>query len=372
MGMPVTPVWAQEDYAFYNDGTEDVATIIGSAGTQQTLNVDTVYHCRLAIGDTNGTNQPSQDLTIRWQFNHAGGGWTTVTGSTVIQFVDNANLTDGGSTTNRQPTGTGAFNTGRVYESSNESAVVYTLPTDESTSHTEVVLHFQIDSAVASNGDEILIRATHGDGTAFTNYTNADIDVSAPLTQSVGGSITATGGPKKETRVSYTGSITGAGAQTRETAVSLSGASTAAGALSSAIIKLQTVTGSITATGAITAKSIGKLVSGTSTATGNLIRSVNYTLQGTISAAGNLAKQAAKKLAGSIAGTGALATTKVILQSVSGTITATGSLIKRTGKLLTGAITSAASLATLFIPGAGGGGSTTYQKTTITPITIGL
>jgi hypothetical protein len=68
MGMPTVPVWTQEDYAFYNDGTESGATIIGSAGAQQNLNVDTVYHCRLLIADTAGAanNTPDPTLTCRW------------------------------------------------------------------------------------------------------------------------------------------------------------------------------------------------------------------------------------------------------------------------------------------------------------------
>lgn len=176
MGAPIDPIWEQEDYAFYTDGSETGAVIIGSAGSQQTLDVDTAYHCRLAVGDTNGTNK-SNPLTIQWQYNLNGGGWTLITGTTPIQFVDNANLTDGEVTTNRQPVGSGTFNAGRVYESADTTTVVYTPPLTEVPTHTEVLLHLLIDAAQVSDADEILVRATHGNGVAFTTYINADIDV---------------------------------------------------------------------------------------------------------------------------------------------------------------------------------------------------
>ena len=185
MGAPVDPIWEQEDYAFYTDGTETDAVIIGTTGSQQTLEVDTAYHCRLAIGDTNGTNK-TNPLAIKWQYNLAGGGWVDVTTTTPIQFVDNANLADGGPTTNRDPVGTGTFNVGLIYESAS-TATIYTPPLTEVPTHTEVLLHFLIDSAQVTNGQEILVRCVHSDGTSFTTYVDADINVNeaAGATQTI-------------------------------------------------------------------------------------------------------------------------------------------------------------------------------------------
>jgi len=178
MGKTVNPVWQQQDYAFYSDGTESGATIIGSAGTQQSIDVDVAFHCRLAIAETAGaTTSPS--LTLSWQYNLAGGGWNTITGTTPIQFIDNANLTDGGATTNRQPTGTGTFVAGRIYETANTGATCYT---SSGSDHTEALAHLFIDSAQVSNGQEILIRCVEGGGTLFGGaYTDADINVVAPI-----------------------------------------------------------------------------------------------------------------------------------------------------------------------------------------------
>ena len=176
MGKPVQPVWNQQDYAFYqSDGT----TIIGTAGTQQTLTTDTTYYVRLAIGDTNNTNQ-AVDLTINWQYNLAAGGWNEITDTSPVQHA-NGSLTDGASITSSTLTAIGTFNNGRVYESESTATVVYTTPADETDTYTEVMLGFTIDSAQVSDGQEVLIRATFGDGTAFDVYTDADIDIDEPL-----------------------------------------------------------------------------------------------------------------------------------------------------------------------------------------------
>jgi len=180
MGMPVPPIWTQEDYAFYADGTESGSVIVGSAGAQQSLDVDTIYFCRLAVSDTAGAeNSGPATLTCRWQFNLAGGGWTDVGAATALQFANSSNVAHDDTTSNRQPTGTGTFNAGRVYEQLDDAQVVYTVPDDASTTHTEVLLVFQIDSAQVTDGQEILVRCVEGDGTVFGGtYVDADIDVS--------------------------------------------------------------------------------------------------------------------------------------------------------------------------------------------------
>lgn len=174
MAKTVNPSWEQAAYAFYEDGTEAGATLIGGADAQQTLTTGTAYHCRIAVNETAGaTGSPA--LTLRWQYNLAAGGWTDVSGTSPLQFVDNGNLTDGGTTTNRDPVGTGTFVAGRIYETLNDGATFYT---SSGSDHSEAVLHFQIDAAQVTDGQEILVRVVEGDGTALDTYTvNADIDV---------------------------------------------------------------------------------------------------------------------------------------------------------------------------------------------------
>lgn len=141
------------------------------------------YHCRLAINETNGASEEPL-LTLLWQYSKNGDDWTTITGSTPVQFVDNANLTDGGATTNRDPTGTGTFVAGRIYESANTTATCYT---SNGNDHTEALLHFQIDAAQVGVGDELLVRVIEGNGTIFGGtYTNADINVSSGATTNQG------------------------------------------------------------------------------------------------------------------------------------------------------------------------------------------
>lgn len=176
MAKTVNPVWAQQDYAFYSDGTESGSTIVGTAGSQQSLDVDTIYFCRLAIAETAGATE-SPILDVRWQYNLAAGGWTDVGTTTPLQFAASSNVTDGGTTSDRIG-GTGTFNAGRIYESANNTATVYTSSGND---HTEVLLVFTIDSAQVSNGQEILVRCVRGDGTVLDSYVDADIDVVAPV-----------------------------------------------------------------------------------------------------------------------------------------------------------------------------------------------
>lgn len=178
MGMPVEPIWEAEQYAFYNDGTESGSTIVGTVNTQQTLDTDTIYFCRISINDTApGTdNADVPSLTVKWQFNNAGGGWTDVGTTTAVQFAASGNVTDGGTTSNRDPSNTGTFNAGRIYESAANATTVITA--NGSTQSTEVLLVFQIDSAQVSDNAEVLIRCTEGDGTLLAGTAvEADIDV---------------------------------------------------------------------------------------------------------------------------------------------------------------------------------------------------
>lgn len=306
MGKPVNPVWAQEDYAFYqSDGT----TLVG-AGSQQNLDVDTIYYVRLAIGDTNGTNQSAQDLTIQMQYLHTQGGntWTqfgTSDGSgTPVDFA-NGSLTDGASTSNSgDVTGTGTFNAGRVYESSNTTAVVYTLPTNETTSHTEIVVGFSLASAAVANGDEVLIRATFGDGTAFTTYTNADINVVEATTYPGTASFTGAG----------TVSATGDAILTYGGTASFTGS----GTLSATGQHIQTYAGTASFAGAGTFSGVGAYIPGATVYPGT----ASFGGAGSVSGVGSLVYSSTA----SFTGAGTLVSTPSTIRSASSSFSGSGSL----------------------------------------------
>lgn len=173
MGMPILPTWTQDHYQFYQS---DGSTTVGSADTQQSLDVDTTYYVAVTISDT--TANDIYNLTVQWQYNLAGAGWTAVGTTTAVKYA-NGSLTDGDTTQNSSTiAGLGTFRGSRVYESENDTAVIWSTPGDETDNHGEAWLGFTIDSAQVSNGQEILLRCVEGNDTVFTGtYTNADIDV---------------------------------------------------------------------------------------------------------------------------------------------------------------------------------------------------
>ena len=176
MTKTVNPIWQQQDYAFYeDDGTESASTLIGSAGASQSLDVDTIYFCRLAIAETAGATE-SPALNVEWQYNLAGGGWVAMSTTVgAVRFANSSNIATLDITTNRDPTGTGTFNAGRCYEEQNTGTTAYT---SSGSDHTELLAVFTIVSSLVSNGQTIEIRCVEGNGTVFDGtYTNATATV---------------------------------------------------------------------------------------------------------------------------------------------------------------------------------------------------
>jgi hypothetical protein len=181
MGMPVEPVWEQEAFAFYQDGTESGSTLIGSANAQQTLTVNTIYQLRVVVADTQPGTATASDptLEVRWQYNHASGGWFHISDTTPLQFANSGNTTDGGATSNRTDvSGTGTFTAGNIFES--HDGATAQLTANGSTQHTELLLIFQIDGTQVTHGDEILVRIVEDGGALLTYDQTPDIDVNKP------------------------------------------------------------------------------------------------------------------------------------------------------------------------------------------------
>jgi hypothetical protein len=165
----------QDSYAFYEDGTESGSSQVGSTNTQTTLEIDTNYQCRLLIQESGGASGSIN--TPEFEFNHAGGGWTNVTGSSSpVQAVDSANLTGGGDTTQRLGGGTFVTPNGWVSEDGTMPSLSFGAGEE-----CEGLLSFQILGAAVSHGDEILLRMFNAD-----SYTReADIDVNKSTTRRV-------------------------------------------------------------------------------------------------------------------------------------------------------------------------------------------
>jgi hypothetical protein len=143
--------FAQTAYAFYEDGTESGAVIIGTQNTQQDIDVDTTFHVRVRIQEQ---DQAADILeTITWEYNLAGAGVQPVTTtSAVLKAVDG--LMTPGDATERLTGGTGTFigTNGWATEDGTVSDVGYQLGF-----YCESVLSCQIVGADVSNGQELIV-----------------------------------------------------------------------------------------------------------------------------------------------------------------------------------------------------------------------
>ena len=130
--------------------------------------------------------------------------------------------------------------------------------------------------------------------------------------------------------------------QTKATAKAFGGSSTFTGALTLARVVLMSLTGSVTATGNLL-RQTNKALAGSTTGSGALTKAASKPLSGSATATGTLRKLVAKVLAGSSTFTGALALSRVVLLAISGSITATGNLVRQTNKGLGGTVTASRS-----------------------------
>jgi hypothetical protein len=167
MGMPGS--FDQTEYAFYEDGTESGATIVGIIGAEQSLDVDTTYQCRVQMDETSGTGDDFELPNFQYEVDQSTNWIDIDTGSSVIKAVTPSTPANGDDTTNR-------FSTTVISPNSwvTTDGDVPTLAYAGSDS-CQALLIFQIVGADVSNGQEIRIRL---DGTPGPTWTKeADIDV---------------------------------------------------------------------------------------------------------------------------------------------------------------------------------------------------
>ena len=149
------PVRTVGDWAFYDDGTESGAAIIGLKNNNQTLDVDTIYHIRFAWGDTAGNkwNNPS----IQLQYNLNSGGWNNVNAaSSVVQSAGaGSGLTDGGNTTQRLAL---VSTTWVVTGGQEEVDGLFSTTIDPTDESSELVLAFTIISGDVVDTDTIELK----------------------------------------------------------------------------------------------------------------------------------------------------------------------------------------------------------------------
>ena len=155
------PTLEASDWAFYEDGTESGSVIIGTKNNNQTLDVDTIYLARFTVAETAGNSW--NNGTIRFSYNHNGGGETNVTGtSSVIRSFATGNIADGDNTTQRISAITFISANGSFDEVDGVTGAI-----TMQSNGTEALFAFQILSADVADTDTIVLNVTEGSGSAF-------------------------------------------------------------------------------------------------------------------------------------------------------------------------------------------------------------
>lgn len=128
----------QTGFAFYEDGTESGAAIIGSIDTDISRTVGNIFQIRLEIAVTGMALNIAPSL----RYSHEGGAFLQVNGSSlVVQSIASGDLTDDEDTTERLA-GPNAFVTGSVDEA---DGVALTVNVDNSPAeNTEILFSITI------------------------------------------------------------------------------------------------------------------------------------------------------------------------------------------------------------------------------------
>ena len=189
------PTRESGSWAFYSDGTESGAVIIGSLNTNPTLEVDTIYHFRQVMEETAGNTWT--DLDIQLEYNLNGGGWNDVNAaSSVVRSAPTSGLTEGGDTTDRI-SGTGTF---EDYAGQDDTDGYTTDGSRLGNEYVNAVYAFTIISSDVADEDTIVLRlwdTVNADAFDINQQTNPTITVNeaaAPeLAEPTNGIITTVG-----------------------------------------------------------------------------------------------------------------------------------------------------------------------------------
>ncbi len=161
-----------ESFQFRLDnGTETTAAFLGAVNSDQTLDLDTNYRIRFEVEETNGGSVNGAVMNL--EFDHEGGGFTAVAASgTAVIWATSPNYANSDTT---QQIGDGTYittNNGQR-ETTDASGTVSFAGNDNA----EFEWCFQINSAVASGGDTIVMRLVASKGTVLNRTQTATITV---------------------------------------------------------------------------------------------------------------------------------------------------------------------------------------------------
>lgn len=161
-----TPTRATGDWAFYNDGTEAGAVIIGSINADPSLDTNTIYHFRQVIAETAGNTWADADIQLQYRHVEGTNVWTDVNAtSDVVRCTGGASgLINDGDTTDRIP-GPNTWQDGHAgQDDDNGFASDGTRFADE---YANVVYAFFIVEEDITDGDTIDLRIVDTTGGAW-------------------------------------------------------------------------------------------------------------------------------------------------------------------------------------------------------------
>ena len=165
----LNPVWDQDSFRVYYPGTEAGAVVKRAVNTNWTQRTKTRFHIRFLVQETAGATE-SPTLTLRLEKNKEVGGWVAVTGASAdVRMEADANLTEGGDTTQRIGAGTFVANNNWVDDNDGVTAASGVFAgSDEA----EALFSCYIVDADVADADEIQLRVATSAGVALDTYTN--------------------------------------------------------------------------------------------------------------------------------------------------------------------------------------------------------
>lgn len=175
----ILPLFTQEAYQFYADGTETGSASLAAINTPVFLddsggNVNFLLRIRVVYTSA-GTVASTDDWRIQWDKN-ATGSWSSVlAGINIIGFAS-ANLTEGEATTNRLGAGSsGSFVAGKATEDGQVDDLTWSVP-----DYTEFLYALTLVAADVSPGDVITFRMNrNGSPNGFTYSVTPTLTVGA-------------------------------------------------------------------------------------------------------------------------------------------------------------------------------------------------
>lgn len=192
-----TPIIVMKGFRARQGDTQtlDSTTWTYAQNTNFSQNVDEVFRLRTLLSDT-VTSTKTANKTFGVEFNLASGGWTTVTGTTALQWSTSAQYADDDNISTAQITGGNrSFVTGKGSEGDNAAPTAGNFTLGNGNDHTVVEWALLIDSAQVTNGQTLQVRCTGVDSnTAEVIPTITVVEVTPTKTRLA--LLRGTGGPR--------------------------------------------------------------------------------------------------------------------------------------------------------------------------------